>query len=102
MDVEVDVTTVDPVNAFLSSDEEGENPDTLLYLPVSPDIDPEDEQQAEAQQVRVRLRRSCVVPCLVHATLHVHMYMYKSFMKRLFFASLTRLMLLLSFIKIDK
>ena len=59
VDVEVDVTTVDPVNAFLSSDEEGENPETLLYLPVSPDIDPEDDQQNEAQQVsRVVLEKS--------------------------------------------
>lgn len=57
VDVEVDVTTVDPVNAFLSSDEEGEDPNTLLYLPVSPDIDPEDEQQTtEAQQVLVQPR----------------------------------------------
>ncbi|KAK3575950.1 hypothetical protein CHS0354_019267 [Potamilus streckersoni] len=42
-DVEVDITTVDPIQAFVSSDEERENEDALMYLPVSPEIDEPEE-----------------------------------------------------------
>ncbi|XP_050497824.1 retinoblastoma-binding protein 5 homolog [Diabrotica virgifera virgifera] len=42
-DLEVDVSTVDPVAAFCSSDEEYENLDCLQFLPIAPEIeDPED------------------------------------------------------------
>ncbi|XP_072390893.1 retinoblastoma-binding protein 5 homolog isoform X3 [Diabrotica undecimpunctata] len=42
-DLEVDVSTVDPVAAFCSSDEENENSDCLQFLPIAPEIeDPED------------------------------------------------------------
>ena len=34
------------------SDEEGEDPNLLLYLPVTPDIDPDEEQQQQTEQVR--------------------------------------------------
>lgn len=39
---QVDVTTIEPVTAFCSSDEEDDT-DALLYLPISPEIEePED------------------------------------------------------------
>ncbi|KAI0212336.1 Retinoblastoma-binding protein 5 [Lamellibrachia satsuma] len=38
-DIEVDVTSVDVIPAFLSSDEEADDPKVLLFLPVSPDMD---------------------------------------------------------------
>ncbi|GLV45932.1 Retinoblastoma binding protein 5 [Carabus blaptoides fortunei] len=42
-DLEVDVCRVDPVAAFCSSDEENENQDALLFLPIAPEIeDPEE------------------------------------------------------------
>ncbi|XP_076036210.1 retinoblastoma binding protein 5 [Oratosquilla oratoria] len=41
-DVEVDVLTVDPVAAFCSSDEDDDN-NTLLYLPISPEIEEPEE-----------------------------------------------------------
>lgn len=42
-DREVDVETVEPIVAFCSSDEEGEDPRALLYLPISPEIDEPEE-----------------------------------------------------------
>ena len=40
---EVDVTTTAPIPAFCSSDEEEEDKEVLLYLPIAPEIeDPED------------------------------------------------------------
>jgi COMPASS component SWD1 len=40
---EVDVVTTAPIPAFCSSDEEDEERDALLYLPIAPEIeDPED------------------------------------------------------------
>ena len=40
---EVDVTTEAPIPAFCSSDEEDEDKEALLYLPIAPEIeDPED------------------------------------------------------------
>lgn len=42
-DAEVDVETVEPIVAFCSSDEEGEDPRALLYLPISPEIDEPEE-----------------------------------------------------------
>uniref|UniRef100_A0A224YQH2 COMPASS component SWD1 n=1 Tax=Rhipicephalus zambeziensis TaxID=60191 RepID=A0A224YQH2_9ACAR len=42
-DGEVDVETVEPIVAFCSSDEEGEDPRALLYLPISPEIDEPEE-----------------------------------------------------------
>ncbi|XP_028854717.1 retinoblastoma-binding protein 5 isoform X1 [Denticeps clupeoides] len=42
-DEEVDVTTVDPIVAFCSSDEELEDCKALLYLPIAPEVeDPEE------------------------------------------------------------
>ncbi|KAK4873309.1 hypothetical protein RN001_015338 [Aquatica leii] len=43
VDLEVDVSTIDPVAAFCSSDEEEENSDVLQFLPIAPEIeDPEE------------------------------------------------------------
>ncbi|KAK3107224.1 hypothetical protein FSP39_009789 [Pinctada imbricata] len=42
-DLDVDITTVQPIQAFVSSDEEEEDTDALLYLPVSPEIDEPEE-----------------------------------------------------------
>jgi len=43
LDVEVDVTSRNPIPAFCSSDEEDDDENALLYLPVAPEIDePED------------------------------------------------------------
>ncbi|KAL5020129.1 hypothetical protein ScPMuIL_003021 [Solemya velum] len=51
-DVEVDVQTIEPIQAFVSSDEEGEDDLALLYLPVSPEIDePEEGWQVPPEQV---------------------------------------------------
>jgi len=36
--LQVDVTGVDPIPAFCSSDEEGEDRDALLFLPIAPDV----------------------------------------------------------------
>lgn len=42
-DLEIDVCRVDPVAAFCSSDEENENQDALMFLPIAPEIeDPEE------------------------------------------------------------
>ncbi|XP_014259788.1 retinoblastoma-binding protein 5 homolog [Cimex lectularius] len=42
-DLEVDVTTIEPVNAFCSSDEEIEESKILQFLPIAPEVeDPED------------------------------------------------------------
>jgi len=42
-DLEVDVMKVDAIPAFCSSDEEEENPNALLYLPIAPEVeDPEE------------------------------------------------------------
>ena len=39
----MDVTTTAPIPAFCSSDEEEEDKEVLLYLPIAPEIeDPED------------------------------------------------------------
>ncbi|XP_067678158.1 retinoblastoma-binding protein 5 homolog isoform X1 [Haliotis asinina] len=49
-DTEVDVTTVEAIQAFVSSDEDDEDYTALLYLPVSPEIDePEEGWQALAE-----------------------------------------------------
>ncbi|XP_069115526.1 retinoblastoma-binding protein 5-like isoform X1 [Argopecten irradians] len=45
-DTEVDVTTIEPIQVFVSSDEEDEDTDALLFLPVSPELD-EPEALAE-------------------------------------------------------
>ncbi|XP_064600491.1 retinoblastoma-binding protein 5 homolog [Liolophura sinensis] len=42
-DLEVDVTSVEPIQAFVSSDEEGEDEQALMFLPVSPEIDEPEE-----------------------------------------------------------
>ncbi|XP_052803337.1 retinoblastoma-binding protein 5 homolog [Mya arenaria] len=42
-DVDVDVTTVEPIQAFVSSDEEDDDGDALLYLPVAPEIEEPEE-----------------------------------------------------------
>lgn len=42
-DLEVDVTTVQPISAYYSSDEDQEDEDVLLYLPIAPEVEePED------------------------------------------------------------
>lgn len=41
--MQVDVTTVDPVAAFCSSDEEKEDNEVLQFLPIAPEVeDPEE------------------------------------------------------------
>ncbi|KAB0792226.1 hypothetical protein PPYR_14185 [Photinus pyralis] len=48
VDLEVDVSTVEPVAAFCSSDEEQENADVLQFLPIAPEIeDPEENWCAD-------------------------------------------------------
>ncbi|XP_041373018.1 retinoblastoma-binding protein 5-like isoform X2 [Gigantopelta aegis] len=48
---EVDVTTVEAIQAFVSSDEDDEDASALLYLPVSPEIDePEEGWPAVGEQ----------------------------------------------------
>uniref|UniRef100_UPI00358EF350 retinoblastoma-binding protein 5 isoform X1 n=1 Tax=Myxine glutinosa TaxID=7769 RepID=UPI00358EF350 len=42
-DEEVDVTSIDPIQTFCSSDEETEDPDALLYLPISPEVEEPEE-----------------------------------------------------------
>ncbi|XP_052060456.1 retinoblastoma-binding protein 5-like [Mytilus californianus] len=42
-DIEVDVTAIEPIQAFVSSDEEDEDDDALLYLQVTPEIDEPEE-----------------------------------------------------------
>ena len=42
-DTEVDVTTVEPIQAFLSSDEEDEDGKALMFLPVAPEIEEPEE-----------------------------------------------------------
>ncbi|XP_022098531.1 retinoblastoma-binding protein 5-like [Acanthaster planci] len=42
-DEEVDVLSVEPIAAFLSSDEEAEDERALLYLPISPEVDEPEE-----------------------------------------------------------
>ncbi|XP_070548679.1 retinoblastoma-binding protein 5-like isoform X2 [Ptychodera flava] len=66
-DEEVDVTSVDPIAAFMSSDEENEDTTALVYLPISPEVDepeegswaqpsdPTDEASLTAQQQAKRL-----------------------------------------------
>jgi COMPASS component SWD1 len=49
-DEEVDVVTVEPIAAFCSSDEEGEDEEALLYLPISPDIDDPEETWGTTEQ----------------------------------------------------
>ncbi|KAL8620662.1 Retinoblastoma-binding protein 5 [Nucella lapillus] len=47
-DLDVDVVTQTPIQAFVSSDEDEEDRQALLYLPVSPEIeDPEEAWQGE-------------------------------------------------------
>ena len=42
-DLEVDVTSVQPISAYYSSDEEKNDEEILLYLPIAPEVeDPED------------------------------------------------------------
>lgn len=66
-DIEVDVTRIEPIQAFVSSDEEDEDGDALLYLPVAPEIEepeegwpggPEPPTQNEDLQVRAEKRKS--------------------------------------------
>uniref|UniRef100_A0A0B7AG75 Uncharacterized protein n=1 Tax=Arion vulgaris TaxID=1028688 RepID=A0A0B7AG75_9EUPU len=47
---EVDVWTVEPIQAFVSSDEEEEDENALLFLPVSPEVEePEDGLSGNAE-----------------------------------------------------
>lgn len=42
-EIEVDVTKIEPIAAFCSSDEEGEDDNALKFLPMAPEVeDPED------------------------------------------------------------
>jgi len=45
-DLEVDVDGVDSIPAFCSSDEEGEDRDALMFLPIAPDIEDAEETWA--------------------------------------------------------
>jgi len=38
-DLEVDVTTVQPITAYYSSDEEKDDDEILLYLPIAPEVE---------------------------------------------------------------
>lgn len=38
IDLQIDVCRVDPVAAFCSSDEENENQDALMFLPIAPEV----------------------------------------------------------------
>lgn len=49
-DEEVDVVTVEPIAAFCSSDEDQEDNDALLYLPISPEIDDPEEGWGTAME----------------------------------------------------
>uniref|UniRef100_A0A8C5VMW7 RB binding protein 5, histone lysine methyltransferase complex subunit n=1 Tax=Microcebus murinus TaxID=30608 RepID=A0A8C5VMW7_MICMU len=50
-DEEVDVTSVDPIAAFCSSDEELEDSKALLYLPIAPEVeDPEENPSSEKKR----------------------------------------------------
>ncbi|GLH03170.1 hypothetical protein R5R35_014365 [Gryllus longicercus] len=53
-DLEVDVSTIEPVAAFCSSDEEGEDMDALQFLPIAPEVEEPEEGwptgQGNAQQ----------------------------------------------------
>ncbi|XP_076438186.1 retinoblastoma-binding protein 5 homolog isoform X2 [Babylonia areolata] len=52
-DLEVDVVTEQPIQAFVSSDEDEEDKDALLYLPVSPEIEePEEAWQGDGPPAR--------------------------------------------------
>lgn len=66
-DVEVDVTTVNAIQAFVSSDEEEEDTEALLYLPVTPEIEEPEEgwpvvsevaQTVEDNQLRPEKRKN--------------------------------------------
>ena len=48
-DAEVDITTIEAIAAFVSSDEEGEDSNALFYLHVSPEIEETDESWADSQ-----------------------------------------------------
>nr|CAG4636959.1 EOG090X04Y3 [Ceriodaphnia reticulata]SVE72897.1 EOG090X04Y3 [Ceriodaphnia reticulata] len=49
-DLEVDVTTVQPISAYYSSDEEKDDEDILLYLPIAPEVEePEDGWNPSAE-----------------------------------------------------
>lgn len=48
--LKVDVTTVQPISAYYSSDEEKDDEDILLYLPIAPEVeDPEDGWNPSAE-----------------------------------------------------
>lgn len=48
--LEVDVDTIEPIQAFVSSDEDEEDTRALLFLPVSPEVEePEDSWQAGSE-----------------------------------------------------
>lgn len=50
-DLEVDVTTVDPITAFDSSDEEGAGEkEFLMFLPIAPDVVEDVDESLLAQQ----------------------------------------------------
>ncbi|XP_019624314.1 PREDICTED: retinoblastoma-binding protein 5 homolog [Branchiostoma belcheri] len=63
-DEEVDVTTVDAIAAFCSSDEEDDNDNSLLYLPITPEVDdpeevgwgPPQEQPPQEEAVETKKR----------------------------------------------
>ncbi|XP_064650896.1 retinoblastoma-binding protein 5 homolog isoform X2 [Lineus longissimus] len=62
-DVEVDVDTIEPIAAFVSSDEEAEDEEALMFLPVAPEMDEEEmwpagEQQVPAEEAHPKKRSS--------------------------------------------
>ncbi len=65
-DISVDITTVDPIQAFLSSDEDDEDCKALMFLPVSPEIEePEEGWPAEGVSYSCLVRKSYLQHCLL-------------------------------------
>ncbi|CAH8583462.1 unnamed protein product [Schistosoma guineensis] len=50
-DVEIDIETMEPVQALLSSDEDGECEDILMYLSISPEVDNPDDLSGGEESV---------------------------------------------------
>lgn len=49
-ELDVDVTTVDPITAYVDSDEGGEETDFLMFLPIAPDVVEDVDEVLLAQQ----------------------------------------------------
>ena len=63
-DIEVDITTVEPIQAFLSSDEDDEDNKALMFLPVSPEIEePEEGWPGETVRYHRRISMQYLLKC---------------------------------------